>query len=186
MSFFLWKRENLHTYLETFKKPQRIILCGLFAALYLVLYQLNIPISLVSQIRFGFLALAAAGFCGGPLMGAIVGILGDLLCMLITGGSGGLFFGFTVSYALIGFLFGMIFYQQEITVLRTIAGGVAEFLVSVFLNTWWLQIMYGSTYTAQLITRLPKCLFTLVVDSLLLFLFLKALSMAILRSKVRI
>lgn len=157
---------------------QSMVLCALFVAIYIVLYFANIKITSDIQFRPGYLAIAAAGMYGGPLMGALTGAIGDVASMLVTGGQGEVFFfGFTVSYALMGFFFGLVLHGGAITVARGIAAALVEFLVSIFLNTYWLLIMYygGQNYTALLITRIPKCLIMLVISSVVLTVTMKAL-----------
>lgn len=177
---------NLAVSLQELKKPKQLSLCGLLLALYLVTYSLNIPISLMVQIRLGFLVLAMAGFAGGPVMGLTVGIVGDLLSMfLLSGKSGGsYFFGFTLSYALLGLFFGLLFYRKSITIPRVIIAGLIEFLTSLILNTLWLSILYGTTYQAQFLLRLPKCLIMLVVNTILLYILMKSLAVSLRRAKL--
>lgn len=172
--------------LRELRKPKQISICGLLIALYLVVYSLNIPLSQIVQIRFGFLVLATAGLCGGPLMGLMVGALGDILSMILLAGNGGgsFFFGFTVSYALMGFICGFIFYKEKITTLRVITAGITEFLISILLNSLWLSIMYGTTYEFQVITRLPKCLIMLVINTMILLVFMKSLFFALKKSAI--
>ena len=52
---------------------QGICLGGLFVSLYVVLSLFNIRFSEILEFRLAFLALAAAAFYGGPLMGMTVG-----------------------------------------------------------------------------------------------------------------
>lgn len=152
-----------------------IVLCGLFLALYIVIYALKIPITPTNQVRFGFIALAAASLYGGPLMGLTIGILGDLLSMLLAGGQGAYFFGFTLSYALMGFFFGFILFGVKITPIRAIVAGLVEFIIAMLLNSYWLSILSGTPYKVLLITRAPKCILTLVISSILLYILLNSL-----------
>lgn len=186
MSKFSKSINTLTAQLQELKQPKQLAICGLLLALYLAVYSLNVPINQMIQIRFGFLVLAVAGLCCGPLAGFLIGMTGDILSMIILPGSGGgnFFFGFTISYALMGFLCGLIFYKKKVTILRIAAAGMTEFLISVFLNSLWLSILYGTTYQIQLITRLPKCLIMLIVNTMILFVFLKSLSMALKKSMI--
>lgn len=172
------KAIDFKSQLKNLSSIQSIVLCAFFVALYVILYFCNIKITSDIQFRPGYLAIAAAGMYGGPIMGALTGAVGDVLSMLVTGGQGEIFFfGFTASYALMGFFFGLVLYGGAITVLRTVAAALVEFLVSIFLNTYWLMIMYygGSNYIALMITRIPKCLIMLVISSVALTIVIKAL-----------
>jgi ECF transporter S component (folate family) len=184
MSFFT---KNLTKVAESgagFKKTINIVIAGLLIALYIVISSTNIVITEFMQIRFGFLVLAVAGLSGGPIMGLIVGALGDILSMILKGSGSGFFFGFTLSYALLGFFFGLIFYKSKITVFRAVLGGIVEFLNAMILNTLWLSIMFGSGYFPLFISRLPKNLIMLAVNSVLLFVVIKALATALRKSRV--
>lgn len=72
-----------------------MVLCAFFIALYIVLYYCNIKITPSIEFRPGYLAIAAAAMYGVPLMGMVVGCMGDIISMLVTGGQGSsFFFGF--------------------------------------------------------------------------------------------
>jgi len=171
------KSIDLKEQVKKMSKLKSLVLCGLLIAMYIVLYYCNIVITTTIQFRLSFLVIAAAGLYGGPLMGLTVGILGDVLSMLVTGGQGAtFFFGFTLSYAILGFFFGLIFHGVKMNISRAIAGGLVEFCVSLFINTYWLSILYGLPYQTMFFTRIPKCLLMLVISVTLLYLFLKAFS----------
>lgn len=178
-------QQRLALKFKELKQPKQLALCGLLVALYVMIYNMNIIITPIVQLRFGFLVIAIAGFVGGPIMGITVGAFGDLLSMFLTAGQGAsFFFGFTLSYALMGLACGLIFYNSKITIPRVIAGGIAEFLISFLLNSKWLSILYGTTYSTQLIMRLPKCLVMLVINSVILYAFLKTFSVALRKSQL--
>ncbi len=175
MQIISMKALNFKQQAKDLRSIKNIVLCGLFLALYIVLYSLKVPITPTNQIRFGFLALAAAGFYGGPLMGLTIGILGDLLSYILAGGQGGYFFGFTLSYAIMGFFFGLLLYDSKVTPIRAFMAGMVEFLVAIILNSYWLSIMSGTPYKVLLITRSVKCAITLVIGSIVLYILLSTL-----------
>ena len=162
--------------LKALGEVQNIAVCGFFIALYIVLSYFNIRITENIEIRFAFLSLAMAGYYGGPVMGLIVGAASDLLSMMMTAGMGSaFFFGFTISYALLGFFFGMIFYRKKITGKTAEAAAAVHFLDSITLHTIWLHMMYGMPLKALFVTRLVKAAIMLPIDALLLYLVLRAL-----------
>ncbi|MCI8599493.1 MAG: folate family ECF transporter S component [Lachnospiraceae bacterium] len=162
--------------LKTVRNVQGICLCGLFVASYVVLSLFNIRISEFLEFRIGFLALAAAGFYGGPIMGMSVGIAGDIISYFVVPNSAPFFPGFTLTYALLGFLFGLILYRAKITPLRAVFASLAEFLVSCTLTTCWLYLMYGMDLKYLLTIRIFKNMISFVVYAILLYVFLKAFS----------
>ena len=151
--------------------PRGIAIAGLFAALYVILSFFNIRLSPLIEIRFPFLILAAVSLFGGPLMGIASAITADIVSTLLTGGA--FFFGFTFSYSLMAFLFGLIFCGSRLTIPRAISGAVVECIISLSFHTLWLSMMYGSPLKALFFTRLPKCLVMLPVNAFLLFLVLR-------------
>jgi ECF transporter S component (folate family) len=155
---------------------RQITMCGIFISLYLITYYFNLPITQMIQIRFGFLVLAIAGFVGGPVMAMTIAIVGDILSVMITGQWGSFLPGLTLSYAFMGMCFGLIFHKSQITVFRVICAGLVEFLVSLFLNTFWLSFLYKTPYFVMLMARLPKNCIMLVINTVIMYMFLKAFS----------
>lgn len=173
--------------LQKLRDTHTLVLSAFFIALYVILYFCNIKLTNDIQIRPGYLAIAAAAMYGGPIMGCLTGAVGDVLSMIITGGQGEVFFfGFTASYALMGFLFGLVLYGGYITVLRCVCAAGIEFLVSILLNTYWLMIMYynGQNYRSLMLLRLPKCLIMFVISCVLLSVTIKALYLAFKRARL--
>ncbi len=159
---------------QNMKKVQNLCICGLFAAVYVALSLANIRVSDVLEFRFAFLALVAAAVYGGPMMGMTVGIAGDVISYFTVPQSGPFFPGFTLSYAILGFLFGMVLYHSRITPLRAIMASVCDFLVSMTLTNIWLHFMYGMAWEALFTIRLVKCSISLVINAVLVYIFMKA------------
>ena len=183
MHFISREALNLKQQIAEMGKLRNLVFCALMVAMYIVVSFFDIPITQSIEIRLGFIIIAAAGLLSGPLMGLSVGALGDVVKMLITGGKGSsFFFGFTITYALMGFLFGLVFYKCKVTVGRAIAASICEFGISIFLNTLNLSILYGSPYKAMFISRLPKSSIMLIVNVVLLFITMRALQTVFTRS----
>lgn len=166
--------------LQNLKKVQSICLCGLFVAAYVALSFFSIKMTEFLEFRFAFLALAAAAAYGGPVMGMAAGLTGDVISFFAAPQTGPFFPGFTISYALLGFLFGMILYRSRSTPLRAFAAGLAEFIIACTLNTLWLHFMYGMEWEYLFTIRLIKNVVSLGVNTVLLFVFMKAFSRIIL------
>ena len=165
---------------QNLKKVQSICLCGLFVAAYVALSFFSIKMTEFLEFRFAFLALAAAAAYGGPVMGMAAGLTGDVISFFAAPQTGPFFPGFTISYALLGFLFGMILSRSRITPLRAFAAGLAEFIIACTLNTLWLHFMYGMEWEYLFTIRLIKNAVSLGVNTVLLFVFMKAFSRIIL------
>ncbi len=153
-------------------KPQNIAIAGLFTAMYIVLSYFNIRISSVLEIRFAFLMLAGASMFGGPVMGAVVAFLSDVISTILAGQA--FFPGFTISYMILAFCFGILFYHSRPNVARCLAASALDLVISLTLNTLWLSIMYGTPFAALLITRLPKSAVMFFINTALLYFVLGA------------
>ncbi|WP_310604391.1 folate family ECF transporter S component [Anaerosporobacter sp.] len=187
MHFISKEALNLKKQITNFSKLRNLVFCALMVAMYIIVSFFDISITQTIEIRLGFIIIAAAGMLGGPIMGLSVGALGDVVKMLITGGKGSsFFFGFTVTYALMGFLFGLVFYKSKVTIARAIAASVCEFAISIFFNTWNLSILFGSPYKALFFSRLPKSATMLVVNAFLLFIIMRALQTAFRQNQIAI
>lgn len=158
------------------KRVQSICLCGLFVAAYVALSFFNLKLTPYLEFRFAFLALAAAAAYGGPIMGMTVGIAGDVVSFFASPQTGPFFPGFTLSYAILGFAFGLILYRSKVTPVRVFTASFFEFVLACTLNTVWLHFMYGMEWKYLFTIRLVKCIVSLGVNTVLLFIFMKAFS----------
>ena len=158
--------------LDNLRKVPNLCMCGLLIALYVVLSFCNIVISTTLEIRIGFLAFIAAGMVGGPVIGFAVGFLGDMLNCLVRGFA--YFPGFSLSYALVGVLCGLILYKSRATKLRAVGCAFVEYLISITLTSTWLYLMYGTPLQVLLTSRLIKCTLNFFVNIVIIYVFIEA------------
>ncbi len=158
--------------LANLRKVQNLCLCGFFIALYVVLSFCNIAISNTLEIRIGFLAFIGGSMAGGPVMGFAVGLLGDMLNCLVRGFP--YFPGFSFSYALVGFLCGLILYKARVNKIRAVGCAFVEYLVSITLTSTWLYLMYGTPVQVLFTSRLIKCTLNFFVNIVIIYVFLEA------------
>ena len=118
---------------------------------------------LTTKIGFGFIPMALCGMLFGPLWAAgayaVADIIGTLLFPV-----GAYFPGFTLTAALMGATFGFFLHNKpEVKFFPHMALTIFVYAIvlSYGVNTFWITMLYGSTYTARLLTRLPQCLVTL-------------------------
>lgn len=176
MQFFSKDAFAFRDQFRDLKRVQSICLCGLFVAAYVALSFFNLKLTPYLEFRFAFLALAAAAAYGGPIMGMTVGIAGDVVSFFASPQTGPFFPGFTLSYAILGFAFGFILYRSKATPLRVFVATFFEFVLACTLNTVWLHFMYGMEWKYLFTIRLVKCIVSLGVNTVLLFIFMKAFS----------
>lgn len=158
--------------LDNLRKVPNLCMCGLLIALYVVLSFCNIVLSPTLEIRIGFLAFIAAGMAGGPVMGFTVGFLGDMLNCLVRGFA--YFPGFSLSYALVGALCGLILYKSKVTKFRAAGCAFVEYLISITLTSLWLYLMYGTPLQVLLTSRLIKCTLNFFVNIVIVYIFIEA------------
>ena len=141
----------------------KIATMALLIALQVVLSRfLSINLQFL-KIGFSFVPLMAAGYIYGASGGVIVALVSDLIGALLFP-SGAFFPGFTVTAVLSGFIYGLAF-SGKCTTSKIVISVVAEqVLCSLLLNTWWLAIMYHSSFKALIVTRFWQALAMIVVE----------------------
>ena len=137
------------------------------------------------RIGFGFVALVIAAVVHGPVAAALVGGLGDMIGA-IAFPTGSYFPGFTLTQVLMGLSFGLALYRKPLHVsdanavdphtdgaassvlnaalplpLRaTFAVLFNQLVLSLLMNTLWISILYGSSFTGLLTTRVMQATVT--------------------------
>lgn len=145
---------------------------GMLVALDVLLDFFRIVISNFLEIGFSFLAIAAAGMLYGPLVGALVGGLGDLIEYVLRP-SGAFFFGFTLNKILLGAWYGLMFYRRPLGLKRVVlAVLVGHVLKELVLTPLWLSMMYGTSFF--MVVRLVKCCVMFPINTAMLYFVLKA------------
>lgn len=108
------------------------------------------------KIGFSFLPIVVAAILFGPLEAGIVAALGDFIGAVLFP-IGTYFPGFTLTAFLTGCVFGLFLRRKQGWPQSIAAVGINQFVLSLFLNTLWISILYGSPYGPLLITRLVQC-----------------------------
>ncbi|MBW7571663.1 folate family ECF transporter S component [Caproiciproducens faecalis] len=165
--------QSIRSSVRELKNVTTIAVCGLLIALNAVLGVFTVPVSDVLQIRFSFLTIATSGFLYGPVVGGMVGAIGDVVNYVLRP-SGPFFPGFTLNAFLSGFVYGLILYKKPVTVWRVLAANtIVMVLVNFLLNSLWLSIMYGKAFLAVLSVRIVTNLILLPINVAMLYTLLK-------------
>lgn len=150
---------------KEFRTVERLAICGLLIALGVVLAgPLEIPINFFGaytvSLSFGSVPVFMAAVMFGPIYGAMVGGLWDLLQALIfpMGAYNPLF---TLSAVVMGGLAGLFFMKKkELTFVRIlIAVAVAQIVASVILSSIWMVISYGTPLEVGLLRGAKAAVF---------------------------
>lgn len=108
------------------------------------------------KIGFSFVPVAAAAMLFGPIPAGLVAALGDFVGALLFP-IGDYFFGFTLTAFGTGVVLGLFLHKKQTAVRTLCAVGVNQLILSLFLNTLWISVLYGSPYGPLLVTRLVQC-----------------------------
>ncbi len=157
--------------LKEIKVTQNLVLCGMMAALAVVLnYTTSIYITPTIRIGFSGLPNRIVEFLFGPAVGAIFGGMLDILKYLLKPEGGAYFFGYTFNVMVAGIIYGSILYRRPIKLWRVfIAELLTKVIVNCGLNTLWLSILNGNAFMAILPARMIKNCIMLPIDTCVIF-----------------
>ena len=149
-----------------------IVLLAMLTAMEVVLNRflsINTP---YLKIGFSFVPVVVAAILYGPLGGACVGALGDLIGAILFP-NGPFFPGFTVTALLTGLVYGLFLYKKQTPLRIVLAVAVNQLILSLFLNTLWLTILWMGTekaapYLTILATRIGQCALLIPVQYLVI------------------
>lgn len=162
-----------------FKNVRTICLCGVFAALAIVLsYVASIQIGDYIRIGFSGLPNEFVDFIFGPAVGSVFAAMLDILKYLLKPTSG-FIPGLTLNAFLAGLVYGSFLYHKPIRFWRILVMKLVVGLgINVLLGTYWLSQYYGWSFFLRLPDRLVSNLIMWPVDTVVLYLLLKAFERA--------
>lgn len=158
--------------LRVFGSLQILVLSALFVAISITGKVCAFNIGGVIRISFENLPIFMAGFCFGPLIGALVGIVSDLVGCLFAGYAPNAII--TVGAALIGALSGVVYHHilksESLSIWLRVGAGVvvARVISSSFVKTYALHVMMKTPYWALLWSRQPAIWMEGILEVLLI------------------
>ena len=162
-------KELFQSSLHELKSTKTIVLCGLLAALAIVLSMVA-SISVGPYIKIGFSGLPnrIVEFLFGPVVGCFFGGALDLLKYIIKP-DGPFFFGFTFNAMLAGLIYGSLLYHKPVSLKRILCAELlCKLVINCGLNTLWISMLYGKGFFVLLPMRLLKNVIMLPIDSFIL------------------
>ena len=164
-------------------KTNKLIALALLVATNIILTRFlsfYIPIFGANAVRagLGHVPIILSGILFGPVAGAMVGVVGDVLGTLLFSPFP-YFPGFTLSAALIGIISGLLIKLVEkqpvgfIQMLGLVY--VAELPTSVFMNTKFISMISGVPYAYLLLPRVATTAVLVIGYSIILFVLYKQL-----------
>ncbi|MBQ9662027.1 MAG: folate family ECF transporter S component [Oscillospiraceae bacterium] len=115
------------------------------------------------KIGFSFIPIVVAAILYGPLEAGIVGALADFIGAILFP-IGAYFPGFTLTAFLMGMVFGLLLHPKQNLVRNLAAVGINQFILGLFLNTFWISVLYGSPFVPLLATRVIQSAILTVVQ----------------------
>lgn len=162
------------------KKILKLCCLGVLIAMQVVLARfLVIPVGDMMRFSTSFIPVVIAARLFGPLGGMAVYGLGDLVGAIVFPTGGAFFPGYTVTAAVVGLIFGIFLkpvkgeqtrLQLSIRVVLSVL--CTQLIGSFLMNSFWRSFQTGTPYGAVLLTRLPQCLVSSVIQIVFMMLLL--------------
>ena len=160
------------------KNVRSLAVTAMLLAVAVVLGFYTLQLTEYIKIGFAYIANELTGMMFGPVVGALMGGLADVLKYIVNP-TGPFFPGFTISGVLGGLIYGCVLYKRPLSIKRIILANVLVMvLVNILLNTYWLTLLYGSAYMALLPARILKQAIMLPIEVALFYAVAKILSKA--------
>lgn len=142
---------------------RKIVVLGMLLAAQVVA-GLFVSISLpIAKIGFVFLPIAITGILYGPVWCGISAALGDIIVAVM--GPYGYFPPMTISALLSGVIYGLFLYRKPASTRRILLCVLTEsILISIILQTFWLNMLTGKAYLALLPARLLQNLIVIPIS----------------------
>lgn len=139
-----------------------LVTAGILIALNIILSRFLSINAWNFKIGFTFVSVFIAAYFFGPVFGAIVAGVGDVLGAILFP-IAAFFPGFTLTAVLTGLLYGVLLHEKQ-TMPRIVAVVVIDQLVfSLLLNSLWISILHGAPFLPLVATRTVQCLIMIPV-----------------------
>lgn len=152
-------------------KTTKLVYLALLTALEVVLSRFLSISTPINKIGFAFIPLALSGMLYGPLAGAAVGAVSDLLGAFLFP-TGPFFPGFTLTTTLKGVVYGLCLRRETAGAWKPILLAVSfnAVVFSLGLNTLWIHLLYHSDLSLLLMSRTAQELFLIPIQTVILHL----------------
>ncbi len=173
--------------LKEIKSVKVLSIAAILIALQVAISSFYIPVNIglgTQRVFFHFIIIALGGVIYGPVCGAYVGFVADILGFLVHP-QGAFFPGYTITSIVSGFTYGLFLYKNKISILRLLACKATVSLVSnVFLNALWDSVFAPSSYWVLMAARVPKNLVMLPLEVAMMVVLFNVLLPILHKSKV--
>lgn len=107
------------------------------------------------KLGFAFAAVMLAGMLLGPVKTGIVGAGSDLIGAILFP-SATFFPGFTLTALIRGLMYGALLGRKRSFLNIFASALINEFVLALFVTSFWIATMYGTSYIAVVVSRLPQ------------------------------
>ncbi len=152
---------------KTQKSTRSLVLLSVLAALQIILARFCSFNAWNVRIGLGFIPVALAGIFFGPLPAALVAAVSDFLGAILFP-TGTYFPGFTLTAACTGLSFGSLLHERLRLPRIFMAVALNQLVMSLCMNTFWISILYGSSFTGLLSTRILQVIVIAPIQILIL------------------
>ena len=135
---------------------KKLVTMGLLVALQIILSRFFSINAWNFKIGFSFLPIAVAGMLFGPVGGAAVATVADVIGALLFP-SGQFFPGFTLTALLGGLVWGIFLHRKQNNGRILCAVLIEQLALSLLLNTLWISILYSSPFVPLMVSRIVQC-----------------------------
>ena len=159
------------------KETKVLTFCGMMGALALVLgYVATIKIGQYIRIGFSGIPNQIVDYLLGPWIGAIFAATMDIVKWFVSG-DGNFFIGFTITAVVGAIIYGLFTYHKPINIWRIVVAQIlVKLICNIFMNTLWLNILYGKAFAVILPGRIVSNLVMLPIDSFIMYIMLQVSS----------
>ncbi len=126
------------------------------------------------KIGLAFAPVVVAAILLGPIKAGIVGAIADFLGAILFP-IGTYFPGFTFTAFLTGMVFGLFLYKKQSLPNILAAVGINLLVLSLFLQTFWISVLYNANYMAVLVSRLTQVAILIPVQVVVITLISKTI-----------
>lgn len=150
-------------------KIRNILFVGLFISLEIILTRFLSVENAIVRISFEFIPIAVSAILFGPVTAGTAAAIADILGMMIFP-KGAYFPGFTLSAFVTGFLYGVIFNNRKVSLVKAFIAAIAvNVVVTLLLNTVWLIYLTQNGAYAILTARAVKCLIFIPIQAFMIY-----------------
>ena len=145
------------------KKTRYLAHLSMFVVLQIV-FTLFIGVTTpITRITLTFIPMAVAGMLYGPVFSLVAALSADLIRATLWP-IGPYFIGFSITAALVGALYGLLYKKENMTKTIIFIAVFKGVVLHLFLNTFWVSYISKTPYFVLLTPRIVKELFLIPIE----------------------